>query len=58
MSREAAYMPPERDIERVMADTGMQRMQAIYHLRGRKALQTRTVPQRAWQVLPTGRAAQ
>ena len=30
------YMPTEKDIERVEAETGMQRMQAIRHLQGRK----------------------
>ena len=34
------YTPPDSDIARCMASTGMQRMQAIYHLRGRQALQT------------------
>lgn len=38
----AVYSPPEADIVRVMRETGMDRMQAIYHLRGRKAMQERS----------------
>ena len=40
-------IPPEADIQRVMAETGMDRMQAINHLRCRYILQQRarrTVP--------------
>jgi hypothetical protein len=32
-------MPKEQDIERVMRETGMDRMQAINHLRGRALVQ-------------------
>ena len=34
-------IPPEADIQRVMAETGMDRMQAINHLRARYILQQR-----------------
>lgn len=44
------YTPTEADILRVMRETKMDRMQAIYHLRGRHYLQQRQ-PQRAWAVV-------
>ena len=44
------YTPTEEAIRKVMQETGMQRMQAIYHLRGRHYLQQKA-PQRAWAVV-------
>jgi hypothetical protein len=39
------YTPSEEAIAKVMKDTGMDRMQAIYHLRGKKIAQERAAEQ-------------
>lgn len=44
------YTPTEEAIQRVMKETGMDYMQAVYHLRGRHYLQQKA-PQRAWAVV-------
>lgn len=46
--------PPEHDIAEVMASTGMGRMQAINHLRGRQMLRDRAA--RSFAEIATGSA--
>lgn len=49
------YTPSEADILKVMKDLGLDRMQAIYHLRGRQVAQERARYQA--RLYPLGKAA-